>query len=272
MQGDCHNSFRGDIFMSSAWIYQDPKQLKRYGSERASWYVGWFDPEGKKRCRSCGAGTRGKNSAQKLRDKRQAELIEGTYRKDAKKTWKEFRAEYDARFLVGMKPNTRRLTCESLKHFEDLIKPVKLAAIRTQTIDDFIALRRAMKGKQEGSTVSPASVNKDLRHLKAVLRVANDWGYLPTVPKFRMLKEPGKLPTYITPKHFAAIYGKCDQATMPTLPGIDAADWWHGLLTMAYMTGWRIGELLALRREDVNLDAGTALTRARTTRVAGTRW
>ena len=31
---------------------------------------------------------------------------------------------------------------------------------------------------------------------------------------------------------------------------------------MAYMTGWRIGDLLGLRREDLDLDAGTAITRA----------
>src|SRR5262249_4770313 len=31
---------------------------------------------------------------------------------------------------------------------------------------------------------------------------------------------------------------------------------------MAYMTGWRISELLALRREDVDLAKGEALTRA----------
>jgi integrase len=31
---------------------------------------------------------------------------------------------------------------------------------------------------------------------------------------------------------------------------------------MAYMTGWRIGDLLSLRREDLDLDVGTAITRA----------
>jgi hypothetical protein len=30
--------------MSSAWIYQDPKQVKKHGEDKASWYVGWFEP------------------------------------------------------------------------------------------------------------------------------------------------------------------------------------------------------------------------------------
>lgn len=44
------------------------------------------------------------------------------------------------------------------------------------------------------------------------------------------------------------------------LANIAPADWWRGLLVMAYMTGWRISELLALRREDVDLNARTAIT------------
>jgi hypothetical protein len=35
----------------SAWVYQDPKQIKKVGTVRASWYVGWIDPEGKKCCK-----------------------------------------------------------------------------------------------------------------------------------------------------------------------------------------------------------------------------
>ena len=33
------------------------------------------------------------------------------------------------------------------------------------------------------STVSPATINKELRHLKAVLRKAHEWGYLPKMPE-----------------------------------------------------------------------------------------
>jgi integrase len=33
-------------------------------------------------------------------------------------------------------------------------------------------------------------------------------------------------------------------------------------LVTVYMTGWRIGALLALRQDDVDLDAGAAFTRA----------
>lgn len=90
--------------------------------------------------------------------------------------------------------------------------------------------------------------------------MAAEWGYLTKAPKVRMVKEPGKLPPYVTPEHCAQIYAACGQARMPADLPYPAADWWRALLMAAYMTGWRIGELLALARDSVDLDKGTAIT------------
>ena len=95
-----------------------------------------------------------------------------------------------------------------------------------------------------------------------MFNVANEWGYLPTVPKVRMLKESRKLPRYVTSEHFAAIYEACDAAEFPKGLPYPAGDWWRAFLVFAYMTGWRVGEPLALRRGDVDFERGTALTRA----------
>jgi hypothetical protein len=62
-----------------AWVYQGDKQLKKRGPDKASWYVGWLDPEGKRRCKSCEPGARGKDLAEKYRRKVEAELLTGTY-------------------------------------------------------------------------------------------------------------------------------------------------------------------------------------------------
>ncbi len=245
-----------------AWIYQDDHQIKKHGVEKASWYVGWYDPEGKKRCQSCGPGSAGKNAAQKVRRKVEAELIEGTYkRSNTKKTWQDFRHEYETKIAEGMNTNSRRLVLDALDHFERIIKPKKITAIKTQTIDAYRAKRRTEPGKKRGELVSPASVNKELRHLRAALKKGFKWGYLSAMPDFEFEKEPKKLPTYVIPKHFAAIYKACDHAKLPAHQPYPASDWWRALIVTGYMTGWRISELLALGTTDLDLDAGTAITR-----------
>jgi integrase len=85
------------------------------------------------------------------------------------------------------------------------------------------------------------------------------------VPKFRKLKEPEKLTRYVTDEDFKSIYEACEHAHLPRLPGehYTPAEWWRALITMAHLTGWRISEPLKLRRSDLDLDAGVAITRAR---------
>ncbi len=110
--------------------------------------------------------------------------------------------------------------------------------------------------------VSPATVNKELRSLRAVVRKAVRWGYLAKAPEIEFLKEPGKLPVFVTPEHFTLIYQACDTARWPADEPFSAGEWWQGLCMAAYMTGWRVGSLLALRWEHVDLEIGTAVSLA----------
>ena len=87
-------------------------------------------------------------------------------------------------------------------------------AIKTQTVDAFIAERRKAIGRK-GQPLSPATINRDLRHLKAAFRVAHEWGYLPAMPKVRMVREQEKLPRFVTDDHFEAIYDACECRQVP---------------------------------------------------------
>jgi integrase len=254
--------------MSSAWIYQDDKQVKKHGPEAASWYVGWIDPEGKRRCKSCGPGGAGQRNAEKLRRKVEAQLLTGTYQGESRAAWSDFRKEWEAKVGAGQAPRTRALTREALDHFERLVRPTKTYFVTTRHIDHYVAKRRQEPGRHVGDLVSPATVNKELRHLHAVLRVGQEWGYLPAVPRFRMLREPGRLPSYVTPEHFAALYHACDLARVPRgLAHCTAAAWWRGLLVLGYLTGWRLGDMLCLRRDRLDLEAGVAELRAEDTKA-----
>lgn len=79
--------------------------------------------------------------------------------------------------------------------------------------------------------------------------------------EIRMVKEPSKLPRYVTPEHFAFIYRATDVAKYPIGLPYEAGEWWRCLLTFTYMTGWRVSEPLALRPDDLDLDEATAITR-----------
>jgi integrase len=248
--------------MSSAWVYQDSHQVLKHGADQASWYVGWFEPDGTKRGKSCGPGPQGKRNAEKLRRKLEAELMTGTYQMHTTKLWDDFRAEYERRVLDGLAARSKDEALTALAHFKRIVKPVRVFALCTAHVDDFIARRRQERGKKKGDLVSPATVNKDLRHVKAALNVAHEWGYLSRVPKFRMERVPKKLARYMTGDHFALVYRACDRARMPEGMPYPAADWWRALIVTGYLTGWRIGDMLGLRRDDLDLEAGTAVTRS----------
>jgi integrase len=247
------------------WIFQYKKDVAAKGQDKASWYVGWYDLAGKRHCESCGPGARGKNQAEKRLRRVQSELDTGLHRPHTRIVWAVFQAEYDAQILAGLAPKTRLEAQVSLNHFQRIIRPGRLEAINTQTIDTFIAKRRQEPGKKPGSLVSPATINKDLRHLKAALHVAREWGYLAEVPKVRMVREPEKLPRYVTPEHFGVLYHlACPLAKFPEIPGgqYGPADWWRALVVTGYMTGLRISEMLAIKCDDMDLKNAVLITRA----------
>ncbi len=248
----------------SAWVRQCPRQVANVGVDKAKWYVHWKEPDGRRRCKSCGKGRTGKRDAERAAERVRAQLVTATYKKaQVEIGWKDFCRRYDEKVLANLQPSSRSAIIDSLKQFTKHVRPLRLSSITAETFADFIAKRRNDRGRKPGSRVSPATVNKDLRHVKGALRMAVDWEYLDKVPRFKMLREPQKLPKYVAPDHFAAIYEACDVATLPGDLTVSPADWWRGLIVMAQMTGWRIGELLALRWSDVDLDAGFAITRHR---------
>ena len=104
-------------------------------------------------------------------------------------------------------------------------------------------------------------MNAELCHLKAILDKAVKWEYLSKLPEFEIEREPQRLVTYVQLEHFAVIYQNCDVTEMPQRMRFEPGDWWRALLVFGYMTDGQIGETLALRREDVNLEDEMTVTR-----------
>jgi len=246
------------------WIFQYPNEVKRKGIEKASHYVGWYDSNGQRHAESCGAGARGKQKADQRKRKIQSELDMGMHQPPSKKKWADFRKEYEEKIYPNLARQSREQVSAVLNHFERIVKPRQMSKLTTQTIDAFVAVLRTERGKNRGSTMSIATINKDLRHIKAVLRKAVEWERLPKMPRIKLLREPEKLKRYVTQEHFDKLYQDAAfKANLPKNPGqaYESSVWWQALLATAYMTGWRIRELLALRTEDVDVLAKTLITR-----------
>lgn len=80
-----------------------------------------------------------------------------------------------------------------------------------------MAKRLSERGKKEASKTSAATVNKELRALKRIFRVAHEWKLLKQVPKIEFVREPKIAPTFVTAEQFAELYSACDAATKKCL-------------------------------------------------------
>jgi len=255
-----------------AWVGQLKRQIDKHGADAASWYAFWKDPDtGAQQNKSCGPGTVGFKAAEKLADRIHSQIVTGTYKSMAKHTWESFRDKYKEKIVSRLRDPSRRAINDTIIAVERVMKPKWVKSITTDAIDTFIAKRLEEDGIRK-RTISPATVNKDLRNIRAMMNVAKEWGMVTIIPRMRFLKLSKKLPTFIPPEHFAAIYGACTAAKAPKkIPNVDPADWWRALLTTASMTGWRIGQILSLKWADVDLDKGEAITMAESVGNKGKR-
>lgn len=247
----------------TAWIFQETKRVVKVGQKKAAWNVGWYDPEGVKRQQSCGTGAEAKKKAFRLKKQIEAELLTGTYVVKSSVSWKQFRKELKKDVFEAMSDENARIYENALDHFQRICRPRNVGSIGVKKLDKYISTRSAEQGRKKGSKVSPATINKELRCLKSVFNYAHDWSYLDKPPSFkkRFIREPEKLPSFVSDEDFSKIYEACKVAEMPAIPNVSPAAWWQGLLIMALMTGWRIDEILSFKRKDLDLVDGTAITR-----------
>lgn len=244
-----------------AWLFQDTRQKQKLGEAKCPWSVGWYEADGRKRSKRVGS----KSMAEKFRLKKETELEHGiaTPRSTA---WVTFRLQLEGTIIAPMGVKNRREALNALAHFERIAKPKRVDAVTTAVVDLYRTRRQGERGRRKGTLVSPATVNKELRYLRAAFNVAADWGLMSKPPKVRMLREPQRDPEFVDDETFAKLYEACDTMVLPAAQNHTPAEWWRAVLTFAYLTGWRIGEILAIRRDDVDFNAGTVFVPAEKTK------
>ena len=140
-----------------AWLYQSSRDKRKLGS-KAPWSVGWLDPETRKQqSKKIGAKSRAERYARKI----EGELAAGTYEKPARITWAEFRKRYEEHRRARNRASTLEGDGYAFDHFERLIRPGRLASIKTATIERYVDLRSQERVKS-GQTVSPATINEGI--------------------------------------------------------------------------------------------------------------
>jgi integrase len=246
------------------------------------WYALWRDPNNRQRSKMCGKGTRGKKLAEQLSAKMAAELILDQYEDRTKVDWSEFVEDYFERRQSHNRARSQQSAREALRNFARLARPGLVSRIDAMLIDDYITKRKREPGKRiikvdaEGrklkGRVSPGTINRELRVIRAALRCAVRWGYLKTEIDIQMLRENQQQQTAISSEDFALLYDNCSAATLPVMPnGIETAARWRAQFMMIWFSGWRISQTLNLRRDDIDLTAGTAVSRADATGNKGHR-
>lgn len=234
------------------WIFQ------RKAGKGNPWSVGWYEPNGRRREKQIGNKTQTKHFRRKI----EAELVTTTYQQVIPKTWAEFRKEYENTILAKMKYSSATTYRGALDWFERIAKPKKMADINGRMIDQYVAKRLKRRGRKDGSTVSPVTVNSELKVFRSVFRIAKKWKYMADVPELENVQVFTRMKRYVTQEHFEMMYHHCDAARKPDHMPYDPEVWWQAFLVFTYMTGWRVSEPLALLRQDLDLNVGLAITRA----------
>lgn len=245
-----------------AWVRQKAADVRKRGKNKAIWYVHWKEPDGTRRSRSCGSGAKGKQTANNLAAKLHSELLAGAYQGDPSlNLWSAFVSELKRVSLQKKGGSHEQGILRTIELFEEHIAPRTLDRITTRCIDEFVTKRLKDRGKKPGSTVSVATVNKDLRNLKIILKVAVEWKQLQELPKITMLKAPKRIKRFVTAEHFTDMMNAADKMMEPEIPNAGPSDYWKALIGFAFVSGWRINEILNLRRNDVNFETGQVTAR-----------
>ncbi len=150
-------------------------------------------------------------------------------------SWSSFIKEFLS-YSATRENNTYQSYQFVLKKFSGfLTKDLPIRHISTKIIDEYTQYcLKVLKNK-------PVTVNKDLRHLKAVFNKAIEWDYIKTNPVKRLLPQDKLPPRYLSLDEIKRIFQKVTDPKFSLF------------LKIAVLTGMRRTEIVNLTWEDVNL-------------------
>jgi integrase len=221
------------------------KVLKHPNGKSPNWYLRFWEPTAdgngwKEKWRS--TKTKLKKEAEQQRRQLEHELGAGR-RAQSEITWEDFCSLFLTKH-ASLKPKaTYDFYERSLRFFTVLSKPKLLRDVDHVVLEDFVNERSLEVG-------SYATVNRDVRHIRAALKWAERRRLISDVPDFGpiFLKEDRKKPTIMPEEDFLAMIAALTPAL--NLPK-RSCGWWRAFLYVSYYLGLRRGETLSLIWHDV---------------------
>jgi hypothetical protein len=170
--------------------------LKAPNGKSPFWYLRWWEltPEGKWKEKWKSTRTTVRRDADLRRRELERELDAGK-RAQSEMTWEEFVKDFLEKHTARKPGTTLALHKHCLEIFGRVAKPTRLMQVNHAVLEDF-AHERLKKG------AAVATVNRDLRHVRAALRWAQRRSYISSVPEFKdvFVREDRKKPVIIPRK------------------------------------------------------------------------
>lgn len=174
--------------------------------------------------------------------------LKGKVRKitgECDKTLGQFQTEYES-WAEDTQPTktfkANRLALRKIIEIEG--KHIRLDRLTMKTMDELKRLKREPKGEpKKREPLAASTINNYIRHAKAVMNKAVEWGYLRTNP-FKGAKQlpQQKRVAYIAPKDIAAFIKSIEDVEV------------RRFVVACLATGRRRSELFSLRWEDIQWD------------------
>jgi len=121
----------------------------------------------------------------------------------------------------------------------------RLDQIDERSIDAYV-IKKLEHMTVRGTTLQPATINKQLKLLGRIFRVAHKWKLLRELPEITLLKE----------RKCDFDFLDFDEAEAFLAGVLEHRPRWYPYMLVAMRTGLRVGEMVALRWRDIDLDRG----------------
>ncbi len=231
---------------------------KRVWRGRDVWFIDYIAADGRRIRQTIGEGEEGRRLARKVLAQREAEARLGILHLPGRQTARfgEYADSWLERVRARVKPKTAELyTIVVERHLRPAFGEARLGSISRGDIEAFLAGKRAATRRGrcgQATPLAPSTVNCILTVLKLIFADAVDHGALADNPAARVkpLRPQGQSEPLrvLTPDEIARLLEVAEEP-------------YRTLYLLVVHTGLRLGEVLALRWRDVDLQAGLLYVR-----------